>query len=291
MIEVTEDILKKIYKSRPAKVKKYDFGLLLIIGGSEFYSGSPALAGLAAFRSGVDMVRIIAPQRAADIIASFSPNLAAYPLEGNWLTKKHLATLLIMTESAKEVARGNTAVVIGGGMGRSEETQEAILEYLSQISIPVVIDADAIYAVAKRSEILKRSEDRPPFLLTPHGYEFFVLTGKEIIGLSEEKKIELVKDEAARLGVTILLKGKVDIISDGKEVVLNKIHSPYMTTGGCGDTLAGICGALMARGIDPFTSAQAAAFINGKAGQIAAEKKKDGLLATDLIETIPQILP
>ena len=154
MIEVTKNILKNIYKSRPADSKKYDFGLLLVIGGSEFYSGSPALSAMAAFKSGVDMVRVIAPKRAADIIASFSPNLAAYPLEGKWLEEKHLATLICMTESAKEVARGNTAVVIGGGMGRSEETQETILKYLEQVSVPVVIDADAIHAVGRRPEII-----------------------------------------------------------------------------------------------------------------------------------------
>ncbi len=124
MIEVNKDILKKIYKKRPSGVKKYDFGLLLIIGGSESYSGSPALSALSAFKSGVDMVRIIAPKRAADIIASFSPNLATYPLEGDWLTIKHLATLFSMTEAAKIVSNGKTAVVIGGGAGRSEETQD-----------------------------------------------------------------------------------------------------------------------------------------------------------------------
>ena len=127
MIEVTKNILKNIYKPRPADVRKYDFGILIVIGGSEFYSGSPALSALAAFRAGVDMVRIIAPKRAADIIAGFSPNLAAYALEGSWLTKKHLATLISMTESAKVAARGNTAVVIGGGAGRTEETQDVIL--------------------------------------------------------------------------------------------------------------------------------------------------------------------
>jgi len=128
MKEVTKNILKEIYKERPKDSKKYDFGLLLVIVGSDFYSGSPALSAMAAFKSGCDMVRIIAPKRAADIIASFSPNLAAYPLEGNWLESKHLATLLEMTESAKAVSYGKTAVVIGGGMGRSEETQKAILE-------------------------------------------------------------------------------------------------------------------------------------------------------------------
>jgi len=286
MKEVTKNILKEIYKARPADVRKYDFGLLIVIGGSEFYSGSPALSAMAAFKSGVDMVRIIAPKRAADIIASFSPNLAAYPLEGSWLERKHLSTLISMTESAKEVARGNTAVVIGGGMGRTEETQNAILEYLSQVSVPVVIDADAIHAIGKKPEIISEKN----FLITPHTYEFFVLTGKEIYKLPFEEKIKMVQEEAARLQTTILLKGKTDIISDGKEVALNKTGTPYMTVGGCGDSLAGICGALMARGIDPFTTAQAAAYINGKAGEIVTQRLKEGLLATELIEAIPEVI-
>ena len=286
MVQVTKNILKNIYKARPADVRKYDYGLLIVIGGSEFYSGSPALAALAAFRAGVDMVRIIAPKRAADIIASFKPDLAAYPLEGNYLNKSHLSTLLSMTESAKAVARGNTAVVIGGGMGRSEEVQEAILEYLSQVSVPTVIDADAIHAVGKKPEIALGK----PFLFTPHTYEFFVLTGKEIYKLPFEEKIKMVQEEATRLQTTILLKGPTDIISDGKEIALNKTGSSYLTTGGCGDTLAGICGALMARGIDPFTTAQAAAYINGKAGEVVVQRLKEGLLATDLIEAIPEVL-
>jgi NAD(P)H-hydrate epimerase len=286
MIKVTKNILKKIYKKRLPEVHKYDYGLLLVIGGSEFYSGSPALAAMAGFRTGVDMVQIIAPKRAADIIASFSPNLATYPLKGDWLTKEHLATLLSMTESAESVSEGKTAVVIGGGMGRSEETQEAILEYLSQVSISVVIDADAIHALAKKPEIISGKN----FLITPHGYEFFRLTGKEVIGKKQVEKVESVSSEAKRLNCTILLKGKTDIISDGKEVAFNEIGSPYMTVGGTGDTLAGICGSLIAQGIDPFRAAQAAAFINGKAGQIASQRLKESLTATDLIEAIPQIL-
>jgi len=284
--QVSKTILKKVYKPRPKDAKKYDFGLLLVIGGSKFYSGSPALASLAAFSSGVDMVQVLAPKRAADIIASFSPNLAAYPLEGDWLEKKHLATLLTFSKSAELVAHGKAAVVIGGGLGRTEETQTAILEFLSQTSLPVVIDADAIYAVAKNPKVAKEKG----FLFTPHGYEFFILTGKKVIGKSEKEKIEIVKTEAGRLGITILLKGKMDIISNGREIAINKTGNPYLTKGGTGDTLAGICGALMARGVDPFVAAQAAIYINGKAGEIAARKKKEGLLATDLIEAIPEVL-
>jgi len=287
MIEVTKDILKKIYKPRPRNSKKYDFGLLIVIGGSEFYSGSPALAAMAAFKAGVDMVRIIAPKRAADIIASFSPNLAAYPLEDAYLTKKHLATLLSMTESAKVVARGNTAVVIGGGMGRSEETKRAILEYLEKVQIPVVIDADAIHALSEKPEIISGRN----FLITPHTYEFFVLTGKEVYKLSEEEKIKMVCQEAARLQTTILLKGPTDIISDGKEVALNKTGCSLMTVGGMGDTLAGIAGALLARRVDLFSAGQAAAFVNGLAGESAGKKLGESVTATDLIDEIPNVLP
>lgn len=287
MLEVTKDILTKIYKIRPVDARKYDSGLLIVIGGSQFYSGSPALSALAAFRAGVDMVRIIAPKRAADIIASFKPDLAAYPLSGDLLTKEHLAILISMTEAAKIVSRGKAAVVIGGGVGRSKETQEVILEYLSQVSLPVVIDADAFYALEGKSEIISGK----PFLFTPHAYEFFILTGKEIYKLSEEEKIKMVQEEATRLGATILLKGPTDIISDGKEVALNKTGGPYLTTGGCGDTLAGIAGALLARGIDTFTAAQAAAFINGMAGELATKKLGESLTASDLINEISNVLP
>lgn len=288
MIKVTKTILKEIYKERPKDeyFRKYDFGLLLVIGGGQFYSGSPALSGMAGFMAGADMVSVIAPKRAADIIASFSPDLAAYPLEGDWLQKKHLPILISMTESAKAVSRGNTAVVIGGGTGRSEETQETILEYISQVQVPVVIDADAIHALAKNPEVVSGKN----FLITPHSFEFFVLTQKEIYQLSKEEKIKTVKEEAARLQTTILLKEKPDIVSDGKEVALNDTGSPYMSVGGTGDTLAGICGALLARGIKPFTAAQAGAYINGKAGETAAEILKEGLLATDVIGAIPEVL-
>ena len=286
MEEITRDILKNIYKPRPANAKKYDAGLLLVIGGSDFYSGSPALSALAAFKSGVDMVRVIAPKRAADIIASLSPILAAYPLEGKWLTDQHLATLISMTESAKTVAKGKAAVVIGGGMGRTEETQKAILEYLAQVSLPVVIDADAIHALRKNSAVIAGK----PFLITPHTYEFFILTSQKIYQLSEEEKIKQVENEAKRLNTTILLKGMVDIISDGKETAIIRGGSPYMAKGGTGDVLAGICGSLLARGCSPFEAGCAASFINKKAGEAVAQELKEALTATDLIDALPAII-
>ncbi|MDP2926820.1 MAG: NAD(P)H-hydrate dehydratase [bacterium] len=286
MIEVTKSILKNIYKPRPQDAKKYDFGLLLVIGGSEFYSGSPALASLAAFKAGCDMVRIIAPKRAADIIASFSPILAAYPLAGDWLEKKHVTTLLAMAESAKSVSYGKTAVVIGGGMGRSPETQEAILEFLSTNTLPAVIDADAIHALVKDPSVVKGKNS----IITPNTFEFYILTGKEVYKLPNEEKIKIVQEQAERLKITILLKGRTDIISDGQEVALNKTGGPYLAKGGTGDSLSGIAGAFLARGVDAFTAAQAAAYINGLAGELAVKKLGESLMATDLIEAIPEVI-
>ncbi len=286
---ITKNILKKIYKKREEKqgmLKKYDFGLLLVLGGGEFYSGSPAFVAMAAFRAGVDMVRIIAPKRAADIIASFSPNLAAYPLRGRYLKKEHLPFLFFMTKTAKIVSKNKTAIVIGSGMGRHEEIQKVILDYLSQTSIPAVIDADGIHALARNPEIIKGKN----FLITPHTYEFFVLFKKKVFGLSVQEKIKIVQEQAKKFQTTILLKGAIDVISNGKEVRLNKTGNPFMTTGGMGDSLAGIAGAIMARGVDCFQAGCAAVYINGLAGEIASKKLGESTTAADLIEKIPDAL-
>lgn len=173
-----------------------------------------------------------------------------------------------------------------GGLGRTQETQETVQEYLAQTDIPAVIDADGIYAIAKNKEVLADK----PFVITPHTHEFTMLTGKEIRSLPEEERIKVVQEEAARLQTTILLKANTDIASDGKEVILNQAGSAYMTIGGTGDTLAGVIGALLARGITPLEAAAAGAYINGRAGELASKKLKDGLIATDIIEEIPSVI-
>ncbi len=289
MIKINQGIIKKIYGARPRTAHKYDFGSLLIIGGGELYTGSPTLAGLAAFRSGVDMVQIIAPERAANIIAGFSPDLAAYPLAGKILTKDNLSSLFFLTEAIKEAAPDKAAVLIGGGLGRSQETKEAVSAYLKKIDIRAVVDADAIHALADLSHEDWAGIRKKNFIFTPHSYEFSLLTGRKVEGLSLEEKAIIVKEEAKKRG-TILLKGKEDIISDGQEIAVNRSGSVYLTVGGTGDTLAGIAAGLLAQGLNPFLAAQGAAFINGKAGETAAQEKGPGLLASDLIECIPKVV-
>jgi len=288
MLKVQKSLLKEIYQKRPLGSRKYDYGLLLVIGGSDFYTGSPALSAMAALKTGCDMVHILAPKRAADIIASFSPNLAAYPLKGKWLDKEDLPDLLAMVKSAQNVSHGKTAVVIGGGLGRSAETQATVLDFLKSVTVPCVIDADAIYAFSQEVGVAKDKN----FLVTPHSYEFFALTGKQVAGLPDEEKIKLVSEYAEKLNITILLKGITDIIvSKNREIGLNATGSPLMTVGGTGDTLAGIAGAFLARGVEIFKAACAAAYLNGLAGEKAAEKWGEAMLATDLIEEIAALLP
>ena len=274
-LEVRESILKEIYFKRKEWCKKYDFGSLLVIGGSKNYSGSPAFNALAALRAGVDLVTVLAPERAANIIASFSPDLIAYPLRGDYIEEGHLEELMEFTQN-------KTAVVIGGGLTRKENVLRTVLKYLEEVEIPVVIDADAIHAVARRKSVLEGKN----FVLTPHSFEFKVLSGV-YPSINLKERIEIVEKVAKELKTTILLKGHFDVISNGEKTALNKTGSPLMTKGGLGDTLAGILGAYLARGNDVFISACAAAYLNGKAGELAAEKYSESLIASDLIKEIP----
>jgi len=283
MFTITKTIIKKIYKKRNIYSRKYDFGSLLIIGGSKKYSGSPgfnilAALAMASYRSGVDIVEIAAPERAANIAACFSPDIIAYPLKGEYISMKHINQLLKLTTN-------KTAVVIGGGIERRKETIKTIIRFIEKIELPCVVDADAIYAISNKKSVLNEN-----IVVTPHAYEFYILTGKNVSHLPTRQKIMIVKKEAKQLNCTILLKGNPDIISDGENVGINKTGNPYMTVGGTGDILAGILGSLLAQKIDIFTASCAAAYINGKAGDIAAKKMKHSLVASDLIKEIPKVI-
>lgn len=285
---ISGEILNKVFSKRPENSHKYDFGYLLIIGGSEYYTGAPALAALAAYAAGVDVARIVAPRRASDIIASFSPLLTTTPLEGSRLYRGNLGVLLETVEEMKASSPGKCAVVIGGGIGRSPDTMVAVQEFIGGLEdIDTIVDADAIRAVASDTERLKGKR----LLLTPHAEEFYCLTGNRIEGKTDEELAEMVQNQARSLGVNILLKGKTDVISDGVRVAFNATGNALMTKGGTGDTLAGIAGALMARGCNMFDAASAAAYINGAAGELASGRRGEGVTAMDIVEEIPNVLP
>jgi len=269
-----------VSKRRPPDAHKGDFGSLLVVGGSETYSGAPALAGMGAYAAGVDLVYVAAPETAASIIAGFSPSLITVKLKGRHLTPRGIRQVQPFLDRVD-------AVAMGPGLGLHEETVEAVdtlLDWVEERGLPVLLDADALKGFTQ----LKRKV-RAPAVFTPHGGEFKVLTGREVAGGFEERG-RLVQAEAARLDATILLKGSVDVISDGAHTRYNWTGNPGMTVGGTGDVLSGVTAAFMAMGASPFEAAVAGAFINGAAGDAAYEEKGYHLVPMDLVERIPKVI-
>lgn len=280
---VGKSILKQVYKKRDPWTHKGQYGRLLVISGSERITGSPIIVGTAALRAGADLVYLCGPKRAIDSASHQSALFINQPLEGRELMEEHLPAIIAFVNEMKP-----TAIAIGPGLWRSEKTRNAVIKIVETFNLPFVIDADAIRAIKEAKEILKNKTA----VLTPHANEFKELTGIEVSTKIDER-IDAVKSEARRWRTVILLKGNVDVISDGKRTAINKTGNPFMSKGGCGDTLTGICAAFLARKVnivDVFTAACAAAYINGRAGDIAARHFKSGLLPTDLIDAIPNAI-
>ncbi len=269
-----------VTRPRPSESHKGDFGRLLIIGGSETYSGAPALVALAALRTGVDLVYVAAPEKTAQALSSMSPDLITVKLEGGRLNERNLSDLKAYVERVD-------AVAFGPGLGLHAETRRTVKEVVNIVEAagkPLLLDADALKAFADCKRKLK-----VPMVLTPHPGEYAVLTGSRLAeGL--QAKVSEVQKTAAGLGAVILLKGAVDVVSDGRRVKLNYTGNPSMTVGGTGDVLSGIVAAFLAQRVEPFEAAVAGAFVNGAAGDFVFEETGPHMVATDLITWIPQIL-
>jgi len=272
--------VEDVTKPRLPESHKGDFGRLLVIGGSETYSGAPSLVALAALRTGVDLVFVAAPEKTAVSIASFSPNLITVRLAGDHLNENNVEILRPHIERS-------TCVTIGPGLGTHSDTVEAVAKILSTIKEckkPTLIDADAIKAIGKITE-----HAGFPVVVTPHAGEFQVLSGQAPSG-DLRARVEETRSLAAALGGTVLLKGHVDVVSDGERVKLNRTGNPAMTVGGTGDVLSGVVAGLMAQGVPEFKASVAGAFINGAAGDLATVELGDHLAPTDLIHLIPKIM-
>lgn len=264
-----------VFYPRPKKLaKKGDNGRVLVIGGGP-YTGAPALAALAAYRAGVDLVHLAVPSSVYQIIASFSPNFIVHPVGDKILTEEAIPTIL-------DLAKKVDSIVIGPGLGNAEQTKHAVKELVRLTKPRLVLDASAFDALTLRD--IKTKEG----IVTPHAGEFKKLT---YIGLPKklEARVAIVEKIAKRTKMAILLKAATDIISDGKRTKLNSTGNEAMTVGGTGDVLAGICAALLAKKVEGFRAACMSAFINGKAGELAFKEKSYSLLATDLIEKMPEV--
>jgi len=272
--------VRKVWKPREKETHKGDFGRLLIVGGSKTYTGAPALAALAALRVGVDLVWVAAPTQTAYTISSYSPEIITIKLEGEFLNPKNIETLKPYIERA-------SSILIGPGLGTEKETFDAVwflMEKAEKLKIPMVLDADGFKAYTEKKRKLETEA-----VLTPHQGEFKMLIG-ENLPEKLEAKAEKVKETAKKLECVLLVKGNVDLISDGEKVKFNWTGNPGMTVGGTGDVLSGVVSGFLAQKNSAMDSACAAAFLNGAAGDLAYKKKGYSLTATDLIEELPNLL-
>lgn len=268
--------LQMLQKRNP-EAHKGNAGKILVIGGGP-YSGAPALAALAALRAGADLVTVAVPESVARIVASYSPDLIVRKLTSNILCPEDLSIL-------PDLINSHDVVVMGMGLGRATETLEAVRKILP-FCRKVVLDADALSALS--GTFFETLAGNCEIIVTPHAGEFARLRGVETPEDPETRE-KAVREFSEEKGVVTLLKGKIDIISDGKQTLLNRTGNPGMTVGGTGDVLAGITGSLFSRN-QAFLAAACAAFINGAAGDLAFEKAGNSLLATDVLEMIPEII-
>ena len=273
--------VKAILRPRPPKAHKGDFGRILVIGGSQEYSGAPALTALASLKAGADLAIVASPESVASVIRSFSPNLIVKPLTGDRLTLKNVGEV-------EPLIKDSTAVAIGPGLGLEPETFEAVDELVGRVRglrKPILIDADGLKAIAKSRLDLGGLAA----ILTPHAGEFKILTGVTLPqGWLE--RVPYVKEASKGWKSVILLKAHEDIISDGRRVKVNRTGNPGMTVGGTGDVLSGVVATFIGWGIEPFKAAVAGAFINGLAGDLAVGEKGYHIVATDVIDKLPEVM-
>ncbi len=272
--------LMMYYPRSSTQSHKGDNGVVLVIGGGP-YVGAPALTGLAALRTGADLVFVATPRRSWELVASYSADLIVKDLTADVLVPADVPAI-------KKLLSRATAVVLGPGLGDDARTSKAIVDILKLVvaeKIPLVVDADGFKPLGDHLDVLKKI----PVVLTPHAGEFQLISNKRLPDEVSARK-NIVASWAKACQVTVLLKGPVDIITNGAQTKFNEVHNPAMTVGGTGDVLAGITGALLAKKVSPFNAARIAAFVNGTAGNQAQDKYSYGMVASDMIAEIPLVL-
>ncbi len=273
--------LKALIRKRAPWSHKGDFGRILVIGGSCLYTGAPALAAISALRSGADLAIVLTPRSVSNVIRSFSPEIIVNRLESeDFLGEEEEDLDLVLREAER-----SSVVLIGPGLGSEKcaiEMASRILEELKGRSIKVVVDADAQRA-------LSPGKGWRDLIATPHAGEFERIFGV-IPPKDLKKRIDVAAKNAAKLPGTVLLKGHVDVISDGRRVKINFTGNPGMTVGGTGDVLSGVTAAMFSLGNDPLRAASCAAWIVGSAGDLAYEKVGNSLTPLDVIRNIPEVI-
>lgn len=262
---ITPQEVRALLPPRPRSTHKGNYGHLLVIAGSEGYTGAPVLCAHAAARAGAGLVTLAVPREVYPIVAANAP-------------PEVMPRALNRLNSLADY----DAVALGPGMGQGSETQQRILDWISDCPRPMVLDADGLNALAQNPLVLKSA--KAPVVVTPHPGEMGRLCGcstKEV----QARRWEVAREFARAHGVVVVLKGAGTVIANPSGPLwVNLTGNPGMAKGGVGDALTGIIGALLARGLTPLDAARAGVFWHGAAGDIARERHGEhSMLATDLI--------
>ena len=260
-------------------------GRVVIVAGATGLTGAAALSAYGAQRIGAGLVTVACPESLIPILGAklTEPMTAPVPeVEGGFLSLKATGRILYLTTNVN-------AVVIGPGIGRHRETAQLLREVLTKLTVPMVVDADALNLLGGQLDIFKAV--RVPAVLTPHPGEAAWLL-KTTISEVEQNRLKVAKQIAEGYNVTVVLKGRFTVIADPKgNVRINPTGNRGLATGGTGDVLSGIIGGLLAQRLPPFEAATAGVYLHGLAGERASRRLgPDGLLAGDLLPILPRLL-
>ena len=268
-------IVKSFIPSRKTSSRKGDNGKILVLGGNYLYHGAPILSSIAALRTGTDLVYTCVPKINVMSTRAFSPNLIVVPLVDVKLTRGSVQKLLGIIPKELDSA------TMGMGLGiQDREAIKILIRSLLDRAVMLSLDASCLVP-----EILPDIKDKK-VVVTPHAGEFRRLFG-ELPPDNVKHRTIMVEKYAKENGITVLLKGPTDIVSDGNQTYLNPKNIAAMTVGGTGDVLSGIVAAMLSKNKNPVQAASAAVFVNGKAGYLAQKKYGLHIVATDLLDFIP----
>ncbi len=276
------DSLAGFPPKRESDAHKGTFGTVLVISGSDSMRGAAAFAALGALRSGAGLVKVASVPRCIDTVSVLAPEATYIELNSD------CNGFMVFDDKAKDLLKAAmikaTAVVIGSGMGVTDDTKEILRFVVSNSFCPVIIDADGINCIAEDIEILVNRKSE--VILTPHPGEMARLLNCDAESINENR-IMVAEKYAEKHGVTVVLKGAGTIISDKFNTSANHTGNAGMSRGGSGDILSGIIGAAVAQGFSPYDAACAAVYLHGLAGDSAAKKLgQEAMLPRDIIDCL-----
>jgi len=275
---IEEEDIQMPYRSPNAH--KYQFGRVAILAGSPGYTGAAALAAQAALKIGAGMVILGTPIGLNPILEQKLTEVITRPLPE---TGSHTIGKISLP-AIQELLDWCDILAIGPGLGRSQEVQETIIQILKVFAKPAVIDADALFALANHSAILKK-KTHPNWILTPHTGEFLRFLPNETTDSISAIPIELAQQFASNHKLNLILKGAPSLAADPDgNVYINSTGNSGLATGGSGDVLTGMVAGLLAQKQTAIEAAYTANFLHGFiADYIADEETPQTLVAGDLI--------